>query len=171
MERSITLGGTPFGLLGDEVKLGAVAPDFVVQTKEMKDCTRNDFAGKTLILCAIPSVYTGVCDVEIRRFNEEATKLEDTVILAVSMDLPMAQQSWCGAAGVENVVLASDHRTGSFGMAFGCLIESGPFERMFSRAVFVVGPDGKLAHVEYVGEVGDLPDYGAALAATRALTS
>lgn len=167
MGRTTNLDGKPQDLIGEAVTAGTKAPDFTIQQVDLRDCSLGTFAGKTRIFCALPSLYTGVCDRETRRFNEEASGLVDTVVVVVSMDLPFSQRSWCGAHGIENVLVASDHRNASFGRAYGCLVSGGPFDRCLSRAVFVVGPDDKLRYVEYVPDIGQEPNYDAALTAAR----
>ncbi|MFH1915313.1 MAG: thiol peroxidase [Pseudomonadota bacterium] len=164
----VTLKGNPVTLVGPEIKPGDTAPDFAVVANDMTGRTLADYAGKVLIIAAVPSLDTPVCDMETRRFNTEAAGLgADVTILTVSMDLPFAQARWCGAAGVEAVQTLSDHRDASFGLAWGVLIKE---VRLLSRAVFVVGKDGKVAYVEYLREVSAEPDYAAALAAARKLT-
>lgn len=164
---TVTLKGNPVSLQGREVKVGDVAPDFKVQKTDLSDYTLASSAGKTRILVTIPSLDTPVCDLETRRFNEEAAKLPNVVIVCLSMDLPFAQKRWCGAAGVDKVVTASDHRTAAFGTNYGVLISGGPLDRCLARAVFVVGADDKVKHVEYVKEIAEQPNYEAALAAAR----
>lgn len=165
--RTTNLRGNPVSLAGESLSPGQDAPDFKLQLADMSDYTLATDAGKTRILAAYPSLDTPVCDAEVRRFNQEATGIPDTVIVGVSMDLPFAAKRWCAAAGVENVRTASDHRDAGFGNAYGCLINEGPLARVHSRAIFVIGPDDKLKHVEYVPEVGEEPDYATALAAAR----
>jgi thiol peroxidase len=155
-------------LLGNEVKAGQAAPDFKVQkSADMGDYTLASGAGKTRIIATVPSLDTPVCDLETKRFNEEASKLPGVEVVCISMDLPFAQKRWCGAAGVDKVVTASDHREASFGKNYGVLISGGPLDRVLARAVFVIGPDNKLKHAEYVGSIGDQPNYDAALAAAK----
>jgi thiol peroxidase len=163
----VTLKGNPVNLVGNEVKVGDKAPDFTTQKTDLSDYTLSSSAGKTRILYSIPSLDTPVCDAETRRFNEEAAKIPGVEIACISMDLPFAMKRWCGAAGVDKVTAASDHREGSFGKNYGVLIEGGPFDRVHARAVFVVGPDDKVKHVEYVSEIANHPDYDAALAAAK----
>ena len=159
----VTLKGNPVNVVGTEVQAGQKSPDFCIQANDMSDYTLATDSGKTRIFCTIPSLDTPVCDTEMRRFNEEASKLSNTVVIGVSVDLPMAQGRWCAAAGVENIKTASDHRDVSFGRAFGCLVEGGPLDRFLCRAIFVVGPDDTIQHVEYVGEIAEEPDYDAVL--------
>jgi len=161
----ITLKGSPVTLVGAEVRAGQKAPDFKVQKTDMSDYTLASGKGKVRILCAVPSLDTGVCDTETRRFNQEAAKLPGVEIVTISMDLPMAQKRWCGAAGVDKVITASDHREASFGRAYGCLVQGGPLDRFLARAVFVLGPENEIRYVEYVPEVSTEPDYAKALAA------
>ena len=158
----------PVTLLGNEVKVGQAAPDFKIQkSSDMSDYTLASAAGKTRIIASVPSLDTPVCDLETKRFNEQASKLPNVEIVCVSMDLPFAQKRWCGAANIDKVIIASDHRDASFGKNYGVLISGGPLDRVLARAVFVVGPDNKLKHVEYVSSIGDHPNYDTALAAAK----
>ena len=155
--QNITFKGAPIAVSGREVKVGDAVPDFMITAGDMSDLTINSFAGKVVVLSALPSLDTPVCAVQTRRFNEEAAKLsDDVVILTVSRDLPMAQKRWCGAEGIENVVCASDYKYRTFGQAFGVDLES---LGLLSRAVFVVNKDGKIEYVEYVDEVSEEPQY------------
>ena len=155
-------------LLGSEVKVGQAAPDFKIQkSADMSDYTLASGAGKTRIIATVPSLDTPVCDVEAKRFNQEASKLNNVEVVVVSMDLPFAQKRWCGASSVDKIITASDHREASFGKNYGLLISGGPLDRVLARAVFVVGADNKLKHVEYVGSIGEHPNYDAALAAAK----
>ena len=164
--RTVTLKGNPFDLSGTELREGQKAPDFKIQLDDLSDANLATFAGKTRVLCAVPSIDTPVCDTEMRKFNEKASALENTVVVCVSMDTPFALKRWKEGCGAGLVVTASDHRAASFGGAYGCLIANGPLERCLSRAVFVIGPDDVLRHVEYVPEIAQEPAYDAALAAT-----
>lgn len=165
---TVTFKGSPVTLLGSEVKVGQPAPDFKIQkSADMSDYTLASAAGKTRILATVPSLDTPVCDMETKRFNDEASKLPNVEIVCISMDLPFAQKRWCGAANVDKVVTASDHRDASFGRNYGVLISGGPLDRVLARAVFVIGPDNKVKHAEYVSSIGDQPNYAAALAAAQ----
>ncbi|HEX9144723.1 MAG TPA: thiol peroxidase [Candidatus Binatia bacterium] len=158
----------PVTLLGNEVKAGQIAPDFKVQkSADMSDYTLASGAGKTRIIATVPSLDTPVCDLETKRFNEEASKLSNVEIVCISMDLPFAQKRWCGASNVDKVITASDHREASFGKNYGVLISGGPLDRVLARAVFVVGADNKLKHVEYVNSISEHPNYDAALIAAK----
>ena len=169
MARSTSIRGTHYSLEGPELKPGEKAPDFKLQQKKesgFEDVTLKDFAGKTLLLSVLPSLDTPVCALQTKTFNEKASQLPNNVeVLTVSTDLPFAQARFCGAEGIDKIQTASDHRDVNFGKAYGVLIADGPFERALSRAIFVVGPDGVLKHVEYVPEVPDHPNYDQALAA------
>ncbi|MGH9834749.1 MAG: thiol peroxidase [Blastocatellia bacterium] len=164
---SITLKGNPVSLVGEEVKAGQTAPDFKAQKTDMSDYGLGSSPGKTRIILSVPSLDTPVCDEETRRFNQEAAKLPGVEVVCVSMDLPFAQKRWCGAAGVDNVVTVSDHRDATFGKNYGVLINGGPLDRVLARAVFVVGADNSVKHVEYVNDIANHPDYEAALAAAK----
>jgi thioredoxin-dependent peroxiredoxin len=160
---AITLLGNPQTLLGPELKAGDKAPDFEVVNDKLQPVTLG--AGGTVrIFSVVPSLDTPVCDVQTKRFNEEAAGLAGADIITISMDLPFAQKRWCGAMGVDKIQMLSDHRTGSFGEAYGTLIKD---VRIECRAIFVVGKDNVLRHAEYVKEVAEHPNYDAALAAAK----
>jgi thiol peroxidase len=164
----VTFKGAPVKLGGAEVRAGQAAPDFTALDTGLQPVRLGGARGKVVVLSAVPSLDTPVCDRETRRFNEEATKLGDDVeVWTISMDLPFAQKRWCGAAGVSRVKTLSDFREKSFGRQYGTLIEDGPLAGLEARAVFVVGKDGRVTHAEYVREVTTEPDYEAALAAAR----
>lgn len=166
MERTdaTTLMGKPMTLIGPELKPGDMAPDFHVVDASMQPVSLKETAGRTRIFSVIPSLDTPVCDAQTRRFDEAAANLKDVDIYTISMDLPFAQKRWCGAFSVDRVKMLSDHKDGSFGSAYGTLIKD---LRIESRAIFVVGPDNRLRHVEYVKEVSDHPNYDAALDAVK----
>ena len=165
---AVTLKGTPFTLLGPELKVGEAAPDFVALDGELKQVSLVDTQGKVRILSVVPSLDTPVCDAQTRRFNEEAASLPEVSIYTISMDLPFAQSRWCASSGVENIQMLSDHRDGSFGENYGTLIKE---LRLNCRALFVLDDQGNLRHVEYVKEVADHPDYEKALSAVRELAT
>lgn len=160
---NVTFGGNPVTLIGNEVKVGDQAPQFKVLANDLSEKTLNDFKGVRLI-SSVPSLDTGVCDAQTRRFNEEAGDISGVTVLTVSADLPFAQARWCGASGLDNVITLSDHRDFSFAEAYGVGIKE---LRLLSRAVFVVDSNDKVTYVEYVGEVTDHPNYEAALAAAK----
>ena len=163
----VTMKGNPMTLLGEEVQVGDVAPDFTVVANDLSPVSLSSFKGKVCIISVVPSLDTPVCDTSTRRFNQEAADLgPDVVILTVSMDLPFAQARWCGAAGVEAVQTLSDHRDASFGSAYGLLLKD---LRLLARAVIVVDREGKVQYQEVVKEIAEEPDYDAALAAAKKL--
>ncbi|MFC5558302.1 thiol peroxidase [Ureibacillus thermophilus] len=163
----VTFKNKPVTLLGNEVKVGDKAPDFTVLANDLSPVTLKDSEGKIRLFATVPSLDTGVCDAETRRFNEEASKLgEDVVVYTVSVDLPFAQKRWCGAAGIDRVITVSDHKDLSFGKAYGVVIEE---LRLLARAVFVVDREGVVRYVEYVSETTNHPNYEAAIAAVKEL--
>lgn len=153
-------------LLGDEVKVGESAPEFTSVVSGWTSVKPlEESKGKVIILSAVPSLDTEVCDRETRRFNEEAAKLsDDIVIYTVSTDFPMAQKRWCGAAGVEKVKVVSDVVDAEFGLKYGLLIKE---RRYLRRAVFVVGRDGKLTYINYLPTLGQEPDYAEVINAAK----
>ena len=163
----ITFQGGGLTLVGDEAKVGQTAPDFTVLGNDLSPVSLSSYAGKVVVISAVPSLDTPVCDTQTRRFNEEAAKLgDDVVILTISMDLPFAQARWCGAAGIENVVTLSDHKDADFAEKFGLMIKE---LRLLARAVFVVGKDSAVSYAQIVPEVTDEPDYEAALQTVKGL--
>ncbi len=166
MERTVTMHGNPLTLTGNAVKVGDGAPDFNVVDNNLAKTGLSSYKGKVVVISAVPSLDTPVCDVETRRFNVEAGKLGDNVaVLTISMDLPFAQKRWCGAAGVSNVTTLSDYMDADFGKAYGVLIKD---LRLLARAVFVIGKDSRIKHMEVVGELTKEPDYDACLKAVEA---
>jgi thiol peroxidase len=163
----ITMKGNALTLLGKALKVGDRAPDFGVLDNNLSPVNLSAYKGKVCIISAVPSLDTPVCDLETRRFNQEAASLSrDIVILTVSMDLPFAQKRWCGAAGVDKVITLSDHRDASFGAAYGVLIKE---LRLLARAVFVVDRNGVIQYIEIVKELTQEPNYEAALQAAKKL--
>jgi len=163
----ITFKGNPMTLVGPELKVGGVAPDFAVVDNSLAPATLATYAGKVKIISAVPSLDTPVCDTETRRFNQEAASLPgNVVVLTVSLDLPFAQKRWCGAAGIEKVVTLSDYRERSFGLGYGVLIKE---LLLLTRAVFVLDADNIIRYIQIVPEVTAEPDYAAAIAAAKAL--
>lgn len=165
---AVTLKGNPVDLAGSELKVGDQAPDFALQNTALEDVTLAASRGKTRIIATIPSLDTSVCHMETKKFNEQAGSLPNVEILVVSMDLPFGQKRWCVAEGVESVKTLSAHRDRKFGEDYGVLIKGGPLDRCLARAVFVVGPDDKIRHVEYVKETSEHPNYESVLAAAKA---
>ena len=167
MERKgvVTLQGNPLTLLGEEIKVGQKAPGFVVLDSDLQEVGLDAFAGKVKLIASVPSLDTPVCDIEIKRFNEEASKIsEDIVILFISVDLPFAQKRFCQSFDITKVKTFSDHKTADFGNQYGVLIKE---LRLLSRALFVIDKGDMVSYVEYVKEVGDQPDYDSALEALK----
>lgn len=168
-KRTVTSGGKTVHLTGNEVKVGYKTPDFTAIGLDMKPKNFSDFAGKVIILSSVPSLDTGICDMETRRFNEIAGNLgEDVVILTVSMDLPFAQNRWCGAAGADKVVLLSDYKDGDFGEKYGMLIEE---SHLLARNIFIIDQAGILRYQQLVPEIGQEPDYDDVVNAAKKLLS
>jgi len=161
---NVTFKGNPITLLGNEVKVGDKAPHFTVLANDLSPVTLEDSKGTVRIISVVPSLDTGVCDQQTRRFNEEAANLEGVTILTVSVDLPFAQKRWCGAAGIEKVQTLSDHRELSFGEAYGVAIKE---LRLLTRAVFVIDKNDQVTYVEYVPEATNHPNYEAAIDAAK----
>lgn len=162
---NVTFGGDPVSLVGQEVRVGDTAPDFTVLANDLSPVSLADSKGFVRLISVVPSVDTGVCSKQTHTFNEEAAALGDQVkILTVSVDLPFAQERWCGAEGIDAVELLSDHKDLSFGNAYGVIIDS---YRLLARSIFVVDQDDKVVHVEYVPEVTDHPNYAAAIEAVK----
>lgn len=162
-----TFKSKPVTLIGPEITVGSKAPDFQVLAQDSSTVSLSDSKGKVRLISVMPSLETGICDAQTRRFNEEAAKLPGSVeILAISMDLPFAQKRWCAAAGIDKIKVLSDHRNASFGKAFGTLIKE---LRLLNRSIFIVDGSDVVRYVEYVKENATHPNYDAALAALRQL--
>ncbi len=169
MERKdvITFKGNPMTLLGTPLSKGDAAPDFKLLANDLSTRSLGDYAGKVIVISVVPSLDTGVCDLQTRRFNNEAASLgSDVRILTVSCDLPFAQARWCGAAGVDNLETLSDHYDLNFGLSYGLAIKE---LRLLARSVFVVDRQGKIAYMEIVPEVAHEVNFNAALKAAEAL--
>lgn len=160
-----TFAGNPIHLQGQALKVGSTAPDFTLTDNDLNRKTLADFPGKKII-SVVPSLDTGVCDFQTRKFNEKVGEIEGAQVLTVSVDLPFAQKRWCGAAGLEQAITLSDYYDGNFGRAYGVMIDE---FHLLTRAVFVLDAQNKLVHVEYVSEVTEHPDYDRALEALRQL--
>lgn len=160
----ITLKGNPVNTTGNLPEVGSDAKDFSLVAKDLSTKTLNDFAGKNLVLNIFPSIDTGTCAASVRNFNKSAAGLENTLVLCVSRDLPFAQNRFCGAEGIENVVTLSDFKTGQFGKDYGLEILDGPLAGLNSRCVVIINAEGKVVYTEQVSEIVDEPNYDAALA-------
>lgn len=159
--------GNPLTLIGPELKVGDQAPDFQLNKSLVDVVSLKDYAGKVKLISVVPSIDTGVCDAQTRRFNEEAGKFGDNVaVLTVSVDLPFAQARWCGAAGIDKVALLSDYKNNNFGEAYGVLIKEFQLDM---RAIFVIDANDKIQYIEVLGEMTEHPNYENALNALKAL--
>ncbi|WP_188453404.1 thiol peroxidase [Virgibacillus oceani] len=161
----VTFHQDPVTLLGKEIKVGDNAPEFTVLSNDLQEVTLDNYKGKVKLISVVPSIDTGVCSEQTRRFNEEADKIAGAHVLTISMDLPFAQKRWCAANGIKNLDTLSDHRDADFGEKYGVLIKE---LRLLSRSIFVVDSNNKVTYVEYVNEVTNHPDYDKALEAAKA---
>ncbi|MEZ7992500.1 MAG: thiol peroxidase [Flavobacteriaceae bacterium] len=164
---TITLGGTPISTIGDIPKNGTKAPDFQLTATDLSKKSLSDFHGFTLLLNIFPSVDTGTCATSVRSFNKSAADMENTKVLCISRDLPFAQNRFCGAEGIENIIMLSDFADGNFGKTYGLEISDSAFANLHSRAVIVINPEGNISYTEQVSEIANEPDYEAALAAIK----
>lgn len=158
-----TFKGNPITLQGTAVQVGQTAPDFQVLANDLSPVTRDTYQG-VRIISVVPSIDTGVCDAQTRKFNEEAATIEGVTVMTVSNDLPFAQRRWCASSGLDQVVTLSDHRDLSFGTQYGVAIEE---LRLLARSVFVLDSNNEIAYVEYLEESTDEVNFEAALAAAR----
>lgn len=160
---TITLQGNNIHTSGNLTKNGEKAPDFKLTGTDLTTKTLKDFKGHTLILNIFPSVDTGVCATSVRKFNKEASELDNTKVLCISRDLPFAFSKFCGAEGLENVVSLSDFKDGSFGKDYGLEITDGAFEGLHSRCIVVINNEGNVIYTEQVPEIAQEPNYTAAI--------
>lgn len=151
-------------LVGDEVKAGDQAPEFTVLSNDLKEVGLKDYEGKVKLISVVPSIDTGVCSKQTKRFNDEAEKLDNVNVLTISMDLPFAQARWREMNNVEKLDMFSDHRDADFGKNYGVLMKE---LRLLARAIFIVDSNNKVTYVEYVKEVTDHPNYDEALAQAK----
>lgn len=166
-KRSVTtFGGNPVTLLGNEVKVGDKAPAFTAVKGDLSPFSLEDAKGKVKLISVIPSIDTGICELQNVRFNKEASELKDTVVITISCDLPFAQNRFCAAKGIDNAIVLSDYKDHSFGLGYGFLIEELMLE---NRGIVVIDKDDVVRYVEYVAENKTHPDYDKALKAARAL--
>lgn len=161
----ITLGGNPVKTSGELPKKGDKAPDFKLVKTDLSVASLADFKGSKVVLNIFPSVDTGTCAASVRKFNEKASGLDNTKVLCISRDLPFAQNRFCGAEGLDNVISLSDFRDGSFGNSYGLMLVNGPLEGLHSRVVIVLDEEGTVKYTEQVSDIKDEPDYESALAA------
>ncbi len=162
----ITFAGNPVTIVGNKIKEGDKAPDFTVLNSSLQPVKLSDFDGKKKILVVYPSIDTGVCAAQNRRFNEEANKLGDVVVLSISCDLPFAQARFCGAEGLNNIISLSDHKSLDFGEKYGFVIEE---FRLLTRGTVIVDKNNTVKYVEYVPEITDEPNYAKALEIVKSI--
>lgn len=161
----VAFTGTPLTLLGEMIQVGNAAPDFTAVGRDSKPVSLSDFKGKTVILSVFPSIDTGVCAMQTKRFNKEATSLsENVVVLTLSKDLPFALGRFCAAEGIDRIHTLSDYMQSEFGRKYGFLIKE---NMLLARGVVVINPEGKVVYVEYVKELTTEPDYEKALNAAK----
>ncbi|ASE59150.1 thiol peroxidase [Staphylococcus saprophyticus] len=159
----ITFKQEPITLLGSQVKTGETAPEFTLLDNDLNEVNLSTYDGQKKLISVVPSIDTGVCDQQTRKFNEEASQ-EDGVVLTVSVDLPFAQKRWCASNGLDNVITLSDHKDLSFGKNYGVVMEE---LRLLARSVFVLDKNNKVVYSEIVSEGTDFPDFKSALEAYR----
>ena len=164
---TITLKGSPVHTCGELPTLGYATPVFTLTRKDLTEVTSVDLEGQRVLLSIFPSLDTATCAESVRKFNHLTTDLADTVMLCVSMDLPFAQNLFCGAERLARVVTASAFRHPEFGQAFGVTLTDGPMRGLFARAVVALDENGTVVHTELVPELTDEPDYDAAIHAIR----
>lgn len=161
----ITLNGQKITTIGSLPQVGTNAPDFLLTKGDLTEVGKSAFQGKRTVFNIFPSLDTSVCAASVRRFNKDASSVEDTVVLCISQDLPFAQSRFCAAEGLSNVVTLSGFRSNSFGKDFGVTIVDGPLAGLFSRAIVITDKDGKVLYTEQVPEIAQEPDYEATLKA------
>lgn len=163
----VTMGGNPVTLLGKEAKVGDKAPDFTVLKTDLTPFTLKDAGDKIKIISVVPSLDTGICELQTINFNQTASELgDDVIILTISVDLPFAQKRFCGAKGIDRVITLSDHKDLSFGLNYGFVMEE---HRLLARGIVILDKDNTIRYVEYVNEVTTHPDYDKALEAVKKL--
>lgn len=163
----VTFGGNPVTLIGTGPDIGHSAPEFTVIGNDLKPVHLTDFDGKVKVIAIYPSIDTSICAAQNRRFNQEADKLDDVIVLSISCDLPFAQKRFCAAEGLNNIVTLSDHKNLDFGTKYGFVMEE---FRLLARGTVIIGKDNRVKYVEYVPEVTNEPDYDRALEVVKELT-
>lgn len=164
---TIKLGGNNIETVGTLPKVGDTAPDFDLTTQDLSSKNLSNYKGTRIIMNIFPSIDTGICATSVRKFNEEASKLDNTKILCISKDLPFAQKRFCAAEGIENLEMLSDFRNGNFGKNYGVEMTSGALQGLHSRAIVVLDKNGKVIHSQQVPDIGEEPDYTSAINSLR----
>ena len=160
----IKFAGTPMTLVGPEIKIGDKAPDFTALTPDLAPLSLSSTKGQVRVISVVPSIDTSVCDIQTRRFNEEAAKIDGLTILSISVDLPFAIKKYCATKGIENIKTLSDHKDLDFGLKYGFVIEE---LRLLARGTVVIDRDDIVRHIEYVANVTDHPDYDKVIATVK----
>ena len=163
----VTFKGNAVSLKGKEINVGDSAPKVELIAGDLSTKSVGGASGKFQIINVVPSLDTGVCATQTRKFNEKAASLSNAEVVVVSLDLPFAQGRFCSIEGIQNVVALSDFKNKAFGESYGVILAGSPLEGLLTRAVFVVNPEGKVVHKEIVSEVTNEPNYDAALAAVK----
>ncbi|GAA0388159.1 thiol peroxidase [Pseudomonas extremaustralis] len=163
----VTLRGNPVQVEGELPTVGTQAPDFTLTAGDLSDATLATFAGKRKVLNIFPSVDTPTCATSVRKFNAQANEVTNTVVLCISSDLPFAQKRFCGTEGLDNVLSLSDFRNADFAVDYGVSIADGPLRALTARAVVVLDENNNVLHSELVPEIGQEPNYEAALAVLK----
>ena len=164
---NITLGGNPVETSGNLPPIGSKIQNFDLVATDLSTKTLDDFIGDNLIFNIFPSVNTGICSASVRAFNKAAASLNNTKVLCISRDLPFAQEQFCAAEGLDNVIMLSDYKTGGFGKAYGLIMINGVFDALLSRSIIIADKTGKVIYTEQVPEIGQEPNYKAALNALK----
>jgi len=159
----ITLKGNAINTSGELPNVGSLAKDFKLIATDLSTKTLNDFKGKNLVLNIFPSIDTGTCAASVRNFNKSATNLNNTSVLCISRDLPFAQNRFCGAEGIKNVLMLSDFNTAQFGKDYGLNIIDGPLAGLHSRCILVINTEGRVIYTEQISETTEEPNYDLAL--------
>ncbi|SDK69770.1 thiol peroxidase [Lacicoccus qingdaonensis] len=162
----VTFQGNPVTVSGNEVKVGDTAPDFTVLNNSLEEVSLSDYKGKKKLISVVPSLDTGLCSTQTKKFNEDAGSVDNAVVITISNDLPFAQAKWCANEGIDNAITLSDHKDLSFGKNYGTVMDE---LRLQARSVFVIDENDKVVHVEYVSEGTNPPDYDAAVDALKSL--
>lgn len=164
---TVYFNGTPCHTSGSLPKIGTKAPGYILVTPELKEICCADFEGKTVVLNVFPSLDTPVCAASVRRFNQEAAQLDNTVVLCVSMDLPFAAGRFCEANGIKDVITASAFRSPMFAENYGLKMIDGPLAGLLARAVIIIDSDHNVVYTDLVSEITEEPQYDKALEALR----
>ncbi len=164
---TVTLKGNEINTLGNLPEIGNSMPNFNLVKNDLSELSKSDLKGKRVVYNIFPSLDTGTCAASARRFNQEASSLENTYVVCVSRDLPFAQKRFCSAEGIDNVIMASDYKNGDFGKNLGVIFTDGPLNSLLSRSVIVTDENGKIVFTEQVAETTNEPDYEAAIAALK----